>query len=180
MPDPSPPSLPIGYGSRSATTADVHAIHRLVAACEHELYGRAPTSADRIAADLGPSDPDLTCDAVLIHDSGGEPAGWGRVGGRRSTVDVHPAHHGRGLGRALLSWAEGRARRMGSDQLAQTAADRDHAAVALLRSSGYSWLPSVSGQVPTDRGEAAGRRLSPRPDPPWSCSAEPRRPRCPA
>ncbi|MDX3799314.1 GNAT family N-acetyltransferase [Streptomyces sp. AK04-3B] len=131
---------PIDYRSRPAAFADVHEIHRLVAACEHRLHGRATTDADSIAADLGRPGLDLACDTVLVHDHGGQLAGWAWVRGRRSTVDVHPEHRGRGLGRSLLDWAEARARQTGGERLAQTVSDSDRAAAALLRSRGYSPL----------------------------------------
>ncbi|MFI1508733.1 GNAT family N-acetyltransferase [Streptomyces sp. NPDC020597] len=140
MPDSALPHLPTGYRSRPATTADVPEIHRLVAACEHRLHGRATTDADAIAADLAQPGLDLACDSVLVHDRDGRPAGWAWVRGRRSTVDVHPDHRGRGLGRSLLARAEARARQRGGDRLAQTVSDSDRAAVALLMPNGYSPL----------------------------------------
>ncbi|MFE9572677.1 GNAT family N-acetyltransferase [Streptomyces sp. NPDC006692] len=144
--------LPIGYRSRSATVADAHAIHRLVTACEYELHCRAVTGSDRIVADLSLPGLEPKFDTVLVRDSEGEPAGWGWVKGRRSTVHVHPDHRGRGLGSSLLAWAEARAQQLGNDRLAQTVSDGDHAAVALLRSSGYSqlvteWLLEIAMSV---------------------------------
>ncbi|MGV9255202.1 GNAT family N-acetyltransferase [Streptomyces sp. NPDC003697] len=144
--------LPAGYRSRPATTADAPAVRRLVTACEYELHGRAATGSDRTAADLGMPGLDLESDAVLVHDRGGELAGWGWVKGRRATAHVHPGHTGRGLGGALLAWTETRARHLGSDRLAQTVPDDDRAAIALLRSSGYSrlvteWLLEIATPV---------------------------------
>lgn len=132
--------LPVGYHSRTATSADAPAVHRLVTACEVELHGRATTGADRIAADLGASAPGAPSESVLLLDSAGAVAGWARVRGRRATVHVHPAHTGRGLGGHLLAWTEDRARRFGGDRLAQSAPDSDQAAVVLLRSGGYTRL----------------------------------------
>jgi len=140
MPDDPLLRSPIGYRSRPAAVADVQEIHRLVAACEHQLHDRATTDADSIAADLGQPGLDPACDTVLVHDHAGQLAGWAWVRGRRSTVDVHPGHRGRGLGRSLLAWAEARARQKGGDRLAQTVSDSDRAAAGLLRSRGYSPL----------------------------------------
>ncbi|MFI2641908.1 GNAT family N-acetyltransferase [Streptomyces sp. NPDC018610] len=152
MPDSSSPWLPVGYRSRPATTADVHAIHRLVAACEHALHGRVTTGSDHITADLALPGLELKSDTLLVRGPGGEPAGWGWVKGRRATVHVHPDHRGRGLGGSLLGWTETRAGRLGGDRLAQTVSDDDHAAVALLRSRGYSplvteWLLEIAMPV---------------------------------
>lgn len=161
MPVPSSMLLPIGYRSRSATTADAHAVHRLVTACEYELYGRAVTGSDRIAADLSLPGLELKSDTVLVPDSEGELAGWGWVKGRRATVHVHPDHRGRGLGSSLLAWAEARARQLGSNSLAQTVSDSDHAAGALLRSVGYArlvteWLLEIAMPVEPEVPEPQG------------------------
>src|SRR3954470_22389040 len=100
-PSPPPvPSLPAGYRSRAAVLDDVADIHRLVAACERALNGQAETDPDRVAADLTMPGLDASRDSLLVHDETGEPAGWAWTRGRRATVDVHPAHRGRGLGGA--------------------------------------------------------------------------------
>jgi ribosomal protein S18 acetylase RimI-like enzyme len=140
MPDLRPQGLPAGYPCRSATTADVAAIHGLVAACERALHGRPETGADRIAAELALPGLRPEYDTLLVHDVTGGPAGYGWVRGQRARVHVHPAHQGRGLGSALLAWAENRARQAGGDRLAQTVPDTDRAASALLRAGGYGRL----------------------------------------
>jgi mycothiol synthase len=137
-------TLPSGYETRPATTADIPAIVELVTACEHELYGRAETDSDRVAADLARPGLDPTLDTRLVHGALGELAAWAWVN-RRSEVEVHPAHRGRGLGAWLLDWVEERARSSGGARIAQTVPDSDAAAVALVRSRGYetlatSWL----------------------------------------
>ncbi|MEU0007223.1 GNAT family N-acetyltransferase [Streptomyces sp. NPDC006314] len=147
-----PEPWPLGYRSRSATTADVQAVHRLVTECERRLLGRAVTGFERIAADLGLPDQEPKPDSVLVRDSKGDPAGWGWMKGRRARVHVHPDHLGRGLGRSLLDWAEARARRLGIDRLSQSVPDSDHMANALLRSSGYfplvtEWLLEITMPV---------------------------------
>ncbi|MFH8342479.1 GNAT family N-acetyltransferase [Streptomyces sp. AM6-12] len=138
MADPLAGAWPAGYRVRPATALDTDAVHRLVAACECALHGRATTDADRIAADLGMVGGESACDTVLVTGHGGNPAGWGWVRGRRATVHVHPEHRGRGLGAALLAWTEARARELGGDRLSQTVSDSDLAATALLRSGGYA------------------------------------------
>jgi len=150
MSDLSQLRLPAGYRSRPATVADVAAIHHLVATCEHELHGRADTGGDSIAADLARPGLDREFDTLLVHDLAGGLAGWAWVhGGRRSAIDVHPGHRGKGLGSSLLDWAEARARQMGSVWLAQTLSDSDRPAVELLRSREYKpfvtqWLLQVA------------------------------------
>lgn len=143
------PPPPAGYRCRPATGADVDAIHGLVAAYERALHGRVTTGADRIAAELTLPGVRPEHDTLLVHADGGAVAGYGWVKGRRARVVVHPGHRGRGLGGALLAWTEARARQAGGDRLAQTVADADHAATALLRAGGYSrmvteWLLEIA------------------------------------
>ncbi|WP_438489106.1 GNAT family N-acetyltransferase [Streptomyces sp. S186] len=135
MPDPLP-ALPAGYRARPVSADDIPALHGLVAACERALHGRAQTDPGALAADLERPGLVPELDTLLVHDRAGRPAARAWVN-RRSEVDVHPAHRGRGLGAALLDWAEARARRAGSEGIVQTVPDEDAPAVALLRSRGY-------------------------------------------
>ncbi|WP_316520147.1 GNAT family N-acetyltransferase [Kitasatospora brasiliensis] len=149
MADLSSSSFPASYRWRAATVADAGAIHGLVAACERELLGRPETEPDGIAADLALPGLDPAADTLLVYDSAERLVGRAWVhGGRRSAVDVHPDHRGRGLGGALLDWAEARARQAGGERLSQTVSDGDRAAVELLRSRGYEpfvvqWLLEI-------------------------------------
>ncbi|MHB6905988.1 GNAT family N-acetyltransferase [Streptomyces sp. DB-54] len=130
------PTLPAGYEARPTTADDVDPVHRLVAACERALYGRVQSAPGVIAADLGRPGLDPERDTLLVHDRAGRLAARAWVD-RRSEVDVHPAHRGRGLGAALLDWVEARARQAGSEGIVQTVPDDDTHAVALVRSRGY-------------------------------------------
>jgi mycothiol synthase len=141
------PALPAGYRSRSATAADVAALRRLVAACELAAFGRVETDEGGIAADLARPGLDPALDTVLVHGPDGELAGRAWVD-RRSEVDVHPDHRGRGLGTALLDWVDARARAAGTEAVVQVVPDSDAAATALVRSRGYrpyatSWLLGI-------------------------------------
>ncbi|GAA5053538.1 GNAT family N-acetyltransferase [Streptomyces similanensis] len=133
--------MPAGYRARPATADDTGAVQHLVSACERALYGRVRTAPGGEAAVLARPGLDPELDTLLIHDPAGRLAARAWVN-RRSEVDVHPRHRGRGLGAALLDWAEARARRAGSEQITQTVPDDDAGAVALLRSRGYE--PMVS------------------------------------
>lgn len=134
------PSLPPGYHSRPAGAHDIPAIRALVTACEREVYGRVQSdAAGAVAADLARPGLVPESDTVLVLDRDGRLAARAWVD-RRSEVDVHPEHRGRGLGAALLDWAQARARQAGVDGLVQTVPDADSRAVALLRSRGYKPL----------------------------------------
>ncbi|WP_395298301.1 GNAT family N-acetyltransferase [Kitasatospora hibisci] len=130
------PALPTGYRARAASAEDLGAVHRLVTACERELYGRAQTDTGGVAADFARPGLVPESDTLLVHAPDGHLAAHAWVN-RRSKVDVHPGHRGRGLGAALLDWAEARARQAGGAQIVQSVPDGDSAAVALLRSRGY-------------------------------------------
>ncbi|MGW1376975.1 GNAT family N-acetyltransferase [Streptomyces sp. NPDC002446] len=133
------PSLPPGYRSRSASVRDVPAIHALVTACEREVYGQVQSDAGAIAADLARPGLVPESDTVLVLDRAGRLAARAWVD-RRSEVDVHPDHRGRGLGAALLDWAHTRSRQASGDGIVQTVPDADAGAIALLRSRGYQPL----------------------------------------
>lgn len=138
------PLLPPGYRSRPASTDDIPAIHALVTRCEQEAYGRVQSDAGAVAADFQRPGLVPESDTVLVLDRSGRLAARAWVN-RRSEVDVHPEHRGRGLGAALLDWAQARARQVDGDSVVQTVPDADPAAAALLRSRGYqpmvtAWL----------------------------------------
>ncbi|MEW1658061.1 GNAT family N-acetyltransferase [Streptomyces sp. NPDC093707] len=133
------PALPAGYRARPATAGDIGALHRLVADCERALHGRTQADPGGLAADLNRPGLIPELDTLVVHDRVGRLAARAWVD-RRSEVDVHPEHRDRGLGAALLDWAEARARQVGGEGIVQTVPDADHHAVALLRSRGYRTL----------------------------------------
>ncbi|MFI1533152.1 GNAT family N-acetyltransferase [Streptomyces anandii] len=130
------PGLPPGYRARPMTAHDTGEAHRLVAACERALFGRVHTDAGRIAADFARPGLVPPLDTRLVTDRAGRVVARAWVH-RRCEVDVHPDHRGRGLGSALLTWAETRARQAGSPRVVQSVPDGDTNAVALLRSRAY-------------------------------------------
>jgi ribosomal protein S18 acetylase RimI-like enzyme len=136
------------YHHRPATHDDIPAIHALVAECETQLHGHPQTDTDAIAADLARTGLQPQTDTRLIHHHDGTLAARAWVH-RRSEIDVHPDHRGRGLGTALLQWAETRARETGATEITQTIADNDHEAIGLLKAHSYqgkitSWLLEIS------------------------------------
>ena len=136
---PSSFRAPAGYRFEPATLSAAAGIHTLIGASERELYGRVQTDLSHVVANLSLPGLDPRRDALVARDAAGEVVGWAWVKfGRRCAVDVHPAHTGRGLGSALLDWAEERARQFGARELGQTVADLDTAAAGLLRARGYA------------------------------------------
>jgi ribosomal protein S18 acetylase RimI-like enzyme len=137
------PSLPEGLTSRAATRDDVPAITGLIAACELANDGSAEIDPSDVAqaferAGPGYAGPIVVLDGVRI-------VAWAVVHGERVEIDVHPAWRGRGIGTALLRWAEGRVTVAGLSRIRQTVTDNDRAAIELLGTLGYerahtSWL----------------------------------------
>ncbi|MDT0377502.1 GNAT family N-acetyltransferase [Streptomyces sp. DSM 42041] len=129
-------ALPHGYRARPSTAEDVDALCHLVGACEREIQGRVQCDPGLVAAELARPGLVPELDTRVVHDPSGALVARAWVN-RRSAVDVHPRHRGRGLGAALLDWADARAVQAGSDYIVQTVPDDDAEAVALLRSRGY-------------------------------------------
>lgn len=127
------------------------------------MHGRVQTDVSHVVADLSLPGLDPRLDALVVRDPAGEVVAraWVKFG-RRCAIDVHPAYTGRGLGGALLDWAEARARQFGEQQMGQTVTDRDASAVALLGARGYvptahQWLLEYSlsedpGEIETPAG----------------------------
>lgn len=152
MPEHGPPRLPAGYRSRAASMADSEAIHGLVTDCERDLLGHAEVDVDDVTSVFARAGLDPARDTLVVFDPGGTLVARAWVH-RRSEVDVHPGHRGRGLGAALLDWVESRAREAGTARVVQSVPDGDRAAVALVRARGYAplatnWLLAIG--MPTE------------------------------
>lgn len=126
---PTPPVLPAGFSARAATTADAKAISLI-----------AGNAVDEVEATLERPGLDASVDTLVVLEPAGEVVAWTYVRGRRSQVDVGPAHRGLGLGGSLLDWAEARAVEIDGEWLAQTVDDEDQAGTALLQARGYEVL----------------------------------------
>ena len=145
---------PAGLTARPATTGDAQAIHRLIAACEHDLDGRAEVDLDDIVSDLARPGMDLMQDTVLLH-AGDRLVGWAQVmfKGVRAEADVAPAQRGRGIGTWLLDWTEARSRAIGADRLGQMVTDNNTAAATLFLARGYAvqdtaWILEIFLEAP--------------------------------
>jgi mycothiol synthase len=110
-------NLPEGYTARPAKHEDLDGMVELVEACQTHDFGSADPSRAEIVFDWGRARFDLARDARFVLASDGVIAGYGQVGGYDPSVElfswihVHPEHRGRGIGSALLGWAEDDARR---------------------------------------------------------------------
>ncbi|MFJ1753280.1 GNAT family N-acetyltransferase [Kitasatospora sp. NPDC088134] len=154
------PHLPAGYTAHPIDPpADRPRLHDLVTAGRAALGLTEAVDPGALDIVLKRDGLDPAADVLLVRAPDGELAAWAWTD-RRTGVEVHPAHRGRGLGSALLDWTERRARERGDTALTQTVEDLDPAATALLHAHGYR--PKVTNwllEIPLDDVE-----LPPPPD----------------
>jgi ribosomal protein S18 acetylase RimI-like enzyme len=128
------------YRLRPAAPSDAEAVAALVDAA----YGHY---VERIGRPPGPMTDDYgevirTCDVTVASDPDGAVVGALVLavtdeGFAVENVAVHPAHQGRGLGRALLELAEAEARRAGFDSLYLYTHEKMSENLALYARIGY-------------------------------------------
>jgi mycothiol synthase len=151
--------LPVGLTSRAVTPDDIDVITELVTTCELDAHGVADIDRDDFVSGFTRMGFDPATDALLVFD-GNVLAAWAEVHRGRAEVDVSPSHRGRGIGSALRTWTEERARELCLPDVGETKTDADVAAKALFLANGYeptytSWMI----RKPLDGPQ-------PRPDPP--------------
>lgn len=148
-------ALPPGLVARAPVASDLDAVADVILADEAAERGDADTSRADVAGDWNRPSFDLATQAVVVEDAGEVVAYAEQLGGR-TNVYVAPSHHGRGVGSALLDWAEGRARAEGQPHVGQTVYDGNAAALAMHRERGYrvrweTWLFGIDldGEPPS-------------------------------
>lgn len=157
--------LPKGFSARPATTEDVEAVTELIAACELADDGVPEVDRDDVASDFGRPALDLERDSLLVFDGDALVAWAGIHSPRRVEADVHPGHRRRGIGTALLTWTEARAREAGSAVVGQTKTDANAGAADLFRRHGYaprhtSWMLEIAlDEEPPEPGMPDGIRI---------------------
>ena len=139
------------YALRPASWDDVVAAVELFNACSRHLFGRDQYGVNDIRTEWGTPGFDLASDTRLVFHEDQlvayaefwnliapyvRPMFWGRV---------HPEHRGRGIGGALVGWAEERAQQLLSlappeaqVALGQGVWEQDQEARALLAARGYA------------------------------------------
>jgi mycothiol synthase len=140
-------NLPPGFTSRPATPNDLDEVAALLEAWELAHFGETDAARSEVQFEWGATWVDLERDTRLIRNADGELAAYAE----HATPDpahrfevfgpVHPRFEGRGLGSAILDWAEAQTRsRLESGSVTRlwnSAPAGDAGAVRLLEAYGY-------------------------------------------
>ena len=140
-------NVPPGFTSRPATPDDLGEVVALLEAWELAHFGETDAVRSAVQFEWGAAWVDLERDTRLIRNADGELAAYAE----HATPDpahrfevfgpVHPRFEGRGLGSAILDWAEAQARSRlesgSATRLWNSAPAGDAGAVRLLEAYGY-------------------------------------------
>ena len=140
-------NLPPGFTSRPATSVDLDEVASLLEAWELAHFGETDATRSELQFEWGAVWVDITRDTRLIRNADGELAAYAEHASpdpaHRFEVfgPVHPCFEGRGLGSAILDWAEAQTRSRlapgSATRLWNTAPAGDSAAIRLLEGNGY-------------------------------------------
>jgi len=134
--------------SRPATPADIPALNAIaLAAKAHWGYSEAQLQAWRAALEVRAES--LALDPVRIVEEQGQPIGFAQVCTQGTPWElealwVSPGHMGKGVGNALLSWAQAHAAASGQEELA---IDADPNAEAFYRACGARRVGTVAAPI---------------------------------
>ncbi len=110
--------LPTGYSMRPVQAADLQACFELINLCGRAQTGRDDLTLDQLRSEWSAPGVDPGAQMRLVEDSHGRIVGYIEVWDHDNPpVDmwvwgrVHPEFEGRGIGTALMSWAQQRARK---------------------------------------------------------------------
>jgi ribosomal protein S18 acetylase RimI-like enzyme len=135
--------LPDGYTATAASLGDVPAIHALLRARDVVEVGEPETSAAVVEETLRDPRVVASTDTVVVRDRAGAVAAYGELTHSDDVervnvwIQVHPEHGGRGVGAALLGWAERRATTTPAAVIHQHVDGGDARGRELLEAHGY-------------------------------------------
>jgi len=112
--------LPAGCTTRPLTAADAEAVHAVLAAEELRDLGRVDSDLEDIQAEWQKPSTDLSTTTVGIEQEtphGAALIGYAELADDHGFANVHPDHHGRGLGRWLADWLERQAAAAGQSSI---------------------------------------------------------------
>ncbi len=102
-------ALPIGYRTRALTLADAEAVHAVLAAEERHDLGRVDSDLEDILGEWQKPEHRPEHHHRRYRARTGVLVGYAELADDHGFANVHPDHHGRGLGRWLADWLERRA-----------------------------------------------------------------------
>jgi mycothiol synthase len=159
--------LPDGYTSRPATPADVDAVLSILHARDLREVGE-PEATEFYISDIWQNPRfDQTKDTLIVEGGSGHAVAYVDVNEFDAPdissiwAPIHPDHLGRGIGSAVLAWAEVRASRAGRSTWHQHTDGGDTAAHALLEAHHYERVRTNLHMLLDLNGELA----SPEPPP---------------
>lgn len=137
-------ALPDDLTSRPLVMADARAVYEVMAAQEQHDTGEVAIEEADIVADWQRPSYDVSAGTLGVFDGDRLVAYAEYMGSARGDAAVHPDHRGRGIGTALASWMQDRARAAGASEVGMPApvgSDGDR----LMESLGYhvrwtSWV----------------------------------------
>jgi mycothiol synthase len=133
--------MPVPAGVRlhppAGSDEDAVAVLVLTTACQVADTGRSDRELADVIEDWDRPGADLTRDAWIAEDSGGETIGYAFVSPPTAEVRVHPRARGRGLGSHLRELVEARAVERGAGALQQCVAAGNRIAERPLELAGY-------------------------------------------
>lgn len=109
-------SLPDGYVGLQAEPDDLGEVNRLIQTVETDIQGSSTSTEDALRTFFGEPGFDPATDIVSVRDGSDTLVAFASFGSREPFVSswttgwVHPEHVGRGIGGALIDWAEARAK----------------------------------------------------------------------
>jgi mycothiol synthase len=133
-------AVPAGVRLHHPAGTDEDAVVALVltTACQVADTGRSDRELADVLEDWEDPGVDLSHDAWLAYDSGGEAIGYAFVAPPYAEVRVHPRARGLGLGSHLRELVEARAAQRGADELRQRVATGNRPAERPLELAGYA------------------------------------------
>ncbi len=134
--------FPAGFTIRPPRFEDAPAVAEIAALSETHDAGEPDADLQDVLNDWRRPSFDIEMDAILVLDEAGAPVAEAElsVADGRAEVAILPSVRGRGLGPALLSWTESRAREAGCSRIGQTRPDSPSAGAELLLANGYEAL----------------------------------------
>ena len=157
-------ALPAGLTERPLAMSDSRAVYEVMAASEAHDVGHAEIAEADIVADWQRPSYDVGASTIGVFDGDRLIAYSEFMGSDRGDATVHPDYRGRGIGTALATWMQARARAAGATILGMPVpigSDGDR----LLEALGYhvrwnSWVLQLpEGTTIPDRDLPAGYTL---------------------